>query len=615
MNAKSKLLFLVSDDRCAERTTATATLAWLAAQAGSEFDAYLEQEAQYRPAGGPISVPFTGNWHAEQFYFIANFFDITFCSMSTAPEVQYRREALAMGANVLTVRGPEEIAECYLDVFGSLGQPLPGKMVVLPAGPDLASGLEVEPFCYPDVYYSQALGVSAAAPDDQLRKLREAGVSVASVLYCDQGTRDRLAALGFQLEVVDELKPGDTYGAVTSRIADRWIDRAKGVGFGNQNVALKMMALSLRHDFVTLYEPVDWIAFAPKVGAYAEKVGNKLIWGQQTVDPGPSDHVITEFSKYDCAMSLWPTVVGPTIQEKILLPLDWLEKARAPWQEEYSDDFLEEKVRAGAIPVCYLMYAADLGHLTTFPRLFDLMAAWYGRCGIGFPSTWYDFSAETLQQMYIPERLGGVFPRVEPLVSSTGTGVGTEAKGFISKQTQLAMIGEALESIRRHVGVDKVPIGYLPWEDACPYYKHDEGEPMFDIPQELGFEYVVTYKAEGKQPQIVFEDGRFIVVNKQNVHWRGEGGVLGHTKLWEDKLAKADKSGWIIIDLDAPFWFQLPHYFDPVLPTHYNFEASLVELATCMRYVDGGGDSGKLFIAKPHEVVRFARILKRVGKL
>src|SRR5215471_16947983 len=130
MNAKPRLLFLVTDDRCAERTTATATLAWLAAQAGSEFDAYLEQGAQYRPAGGPISVPFTGNWHAEQFYFIANFFDITFCSISTAPEVQYRREALAMGANVLTVRGPEEIAECYLDVFGSLGQALPATVVV-----------------------------------------------------------------------------------------------------------------------------------------------------------------------------------------------------------------------------------------------------------------------------------------------------------------------------------------------------------------------------------------------------------------------------------------------------------------------------------------------------
>jgi len=611
----AKLLFLVTDSRCAERTTATATLAWLAAEAGCEFDAYVEQEAQGRPDGSVISVPFTGNWHAEQFYFVASFFDLTFCSISTAPEVQYRREAMAMGARAFPARGPEEIADLYLELFGHLGQALPRTMVVLPSGPDQATGLWVEPFCYPDVYYSRALGVSAAAPDDQLRKLREAGVQTAHLLYCDEATSERLSKLGFRVEVVDSLRPGDTHGSVTCRIADRWLDRAKGIGFGNQRVALKMMPLSLRHDYITLYEGGDWVGFAPKVGAYAEKVGNKLIWGQQTVEPRPTDNVITEFSKYDCAMSLGPTIVGPTIQEKIRLPLDWLEQAKAPWEEEYSDDFLEEKARAGAVPVCYLNYAADLGHLTTFPRLFDLMAAWYGRCGLAFPSTWYDFAGETLQQMYIPERLGGVFPRVEPLLSSTGTGVGTEAKGFITKKTLLAMLGEAIESIRRHVGPDKVPIGYLPWQDACPYYRHDEGEPQFDVPQELGFEYCVTYKDEGQPPHIVLDDGGFTAINKQNVHWRGEGGMLNHTKLWEERLVKAGKSGWIMIDLDAPFWYQLPNYFDPVLPTHYNFEASIVEIATCMRYVDGGGESGKLFLAKPHEVVRYARILKRLSKL
>jgi len=615
MAEKPKLLFLVTDDRCSERTTATATLAWLAAEAGIDFDAYVEMSARKRADGSVISTAFTGNWHAEQFYFVANSFDLTFCAISSASEVQYRREALAIGAEVFPTRAPSEVADLYLELFQRYRKPLPSSLVVLMAEPDPATGLWIEPFCYPEVFYRQALGVTAAAPDDQFRKLHEAGVQTAYLVYCDQATSERVSRLGFRVEVVDELKADDTYGAVTSRIADRWESRFKRVGFGDQEVTLKMLPLALRHDQMTFYEPKDWVGFAPKVGEYAAKVGNKLIWGQQTVDPRPSDHVITEFGKYDCAMSLGPTIVGPTIQEKIRLPLDWLEKTKAPWEDEYSDDLLEEKARAGAIPVCYLMYAADLGHLTTFPRLFDLMAAWYGRCGLGFPSTWYDFAAPALEQIYIPERLGGVFPRVEPLVSSTGTGVGTEAKGFITRETQLAMIGEAIESIRGHVGAGKVPIGYLPWEDACPYYKHDEGEPMFDIPRELGFEYVVTYKDEGKEPRIVFEDGKFVVVNKQNVHWRGEGGVLAHTKLWEEKLAKAGKSGWIMIDLDAPFWFQLPHYFDPVLPTHYNFEASMVEISTCMRYVDGGGESGKLFIAKPHEVVRFARILKRLGRL
>jgi len=111
----------------------------------------------------------------------------------------------------------------------------------------------------------------------------------------------------------------------------------------------------------------------------------------------------------------------------------------------------------------------------------------------------------------------------------------------------------------------------------------------------------------------VYQDGDFTVINKQNVHWRGEGGMLSHTKLWEEQLAGVGKLGWILIDFDAPFWFQLPHYFDPILPTHYQFEASMVEPATCLRYVDSGGDSGKLFIARPHEVVRYARMLQNKG--
>jgi hypothetical protein len=41
----------------------------------------------------------------------------------------------------------------------------------------------------------------------------------------------------------------------------------------------------------------------------------------------------------------------------------------------------------------------------------------------------------------------------------------------------------------------------------------------------------------------------------------------------------------------------------------------MVEMATCMRYVDGKGDSGRLFIARPHEVVRYARLLREMGLL
>lgn len=606
--ARTPLLFFASDNTCTERTAAMATLAWLAAAAGSEFDAYM-------PVASPIFGAFTGNWHGEQFYFLANCFDLTFCSLSPSPIVQYRREAATFGARLLPHRGPQQLAAFYRELFALYRQPLPGAMVVIPAPRDEAGGFNLEPYCYADIFYRRALGVSSAASDPVLEELRAAGVRKAELVYCEGAVAARLERLGFAVETIDRVAAGDTYAGITTRIADRWLSRGKGIAFGNQPLILKMLPFLLRHDLLTLYEPDKWREFARTVGEYAHRLGNPLVWGNQTVGARVTDDVITEFSKYDVAMSLGVAICGPTVQEKLKLAPEWLPAARAPWAEEYGDDFLEQKAREGAVPVCYLLYAADLGHLASLPRICDIMASSYGRCGLAFPSTWYDFHGEALQQLYVPHSLGGVFPRVEPLVSSVGVGVGTEAQGFLTKKTQLALLAQAVESIKRHVGADKVPPGYLPWQDTCPYYHHNTAEPQFDIPREAGFEYSVTYKDEGQAPHIVHQDGNFLVLNKQNVHWRVEESLLNHTRRWEKELVGPGPSGWIIIDLDAPFWFQIPFYYDPKSSSHYTFEASVVAFAAALRYVERGGESGKLFPAKPHEVVRFARILRRLGRL
>jgi hypothetical protein len=618
--ARPSLLFFVSDAGCAERTAATATLAWLAGRAGSEFDAYIPVRLFRRPGSPAISPSITGNRHDAQFYFLANCFDLTLCSLSTGPQLPYRREAATFGARVLPSRHPDELAAFYRELFALYGQPLPDLLVVIPAPQDSAGAgapLDLEPYCYADIFYRAALGVSAAVSGTVLQELRAAGVRHAAVLYCGDEVAARLERHGFTVETLDRVQPDDTYGSVTARIAGRWLARGKGIAFGNQELTVKMLPFLMRHDLLTLYEPQQWQAFAATVGSYAHRLGNPLVWGNQTVEPRPADDVITEFARHDVAMSLGVGICGPTVQERLRLAEDWLPLARAPWEAdyEYPDDVLEQKAREGAIAVCYVLYAADLGHLTVYPRLFDVMAAWYGRCGLAFPSTWYDFNAEALQQLYLPESRGGVFPRVEPLLSSAGLGVATEAAGFLRPATFRRLLAQAIESIRRHVGPDKVPIGYLPWQDACPYYRRNSGEPQFDVLREAGFRYCITRKNEGDPPHIVYQDGDFVALNTQNVHWRVQGSLLAETQRWEQALVSAGRSGWILLDLDSPFWFQIPHYYDPELPAHYDFEASIVEFATALRYVDRGGESGRLFPARPHEVVRFARMLQRLGRL
>ena len=77
---------------------------------------------------------------------------------------------------------------------------------------------------------------------------------------------------------------------------------------------------------------------------------------------------------------------------------------------------------------------------------------------------------------------------------------------------------------------------------------------------------------------------------------------------WEKKMVAAKRAGWIMIGLDSPFWGMVPCYFGLA-----SKGLSLSELQKTMSYARDGGDSGKLFLAKPHEVVRFARLLKQRG--
>jgi hypothetical protein len=612
--SKQDLLLLVADDASTEKASASATLAWLAEEVNAEFETYITIAPTF---SRHASMSTNGSWHLQQFCFIASLYNVLYCAVSESKTLQFKRAAAAAG-QILSVVPPDQIADFYLTVFGHYDRPLPSEAVVIPAGRMLPGGEEpetpwIEPYCYPEIFYRKALGVSSAAPIEQWTKLVAAGVQRVYAVYCPQETVEQLQGLGLDVEVIDEVGADDTYGSLTKRLAERWIDKTEMMAFGNQYVALRSLGFYLRHRALVFYEPVEWEAYVKDISPYADRVGSRLVWGNQTVQQG-GDNAITEFGKYDMSMSLGIATVGMTVRENIKLPSDWLGEAPAPWEQECSDAYLEEQIDRGGIPVCYLLYAADLGHLGVFARLFDILCADFARCGVGFPSTWYDYAPEALEQIYIPHEQGGVFPRLEPLLSSTGLGVGTEAAGFMTRDTLLDQLQQAIASLKEHLGPRLLPLGYYPWQDACPYYKHQTAQPQWGVPVELGFDYCVTYKDEGQWPQIVYEKGDFVAINQQNVHWWGDGPVL-KTQEWEKRLIGESRCGWIMIGLDAPFWCQPPFYYDPDYPTFCKEETSVVELTAAMRYVAKGGESGKLFLAKPHEVVRYARLLREMGGL
>lgn len=609
---KRNLLFLFTDEWCPAAGVATATLSWIADKAGADFEAYV----CIRPKtwAGEI-LAFTGHGHAEQFYYAANFYEkVLYCALTDNPALQFKREVMAFGGDVVTTRKSGELAAFYRDIFEYFKLEFPQEIVLVPDRPKEGSAFWLQPYCYPDICFREALGVNAGAGAPNLARLKDAGAGKVSLLYCGPPEVEMARASGIATEVVDSTKDGDSYGSITCRIADRWMDRAKGVAFGDPHCTLKWMPFYLRERRLTLFEPVEWRAFTKTLSRYARKTGDMLVYGSQTVTP-MTDDVATEFAKEGLVMSLvgLDARIGLTIQSRRQLPVDWLKEIRPPWEEEYSDKFLHERAAKGGIPVCFLFYASDIGHLPALYRVLDLMLVDGMRCGLAFPSTWYDFQPQLVEQLYVPHRHGGVFPSVEPLLVSAGRGVATEAEGYLDADSLVASLKMAKAHIARHVGEKLVPIGYYPFQDACPAYKHETGEPQFAALEKAGLQYAVTYKHEQDFPQIVHQSERLTVLNQQTLHWFPNMEVLSpldKLKDWATRMPGHRRPGWILLGFDLPFYGLCPAYLGGAKP-----DVSMESILRAMQFARSGGKTGRLFLAKPHEVVRFARILHGLGSL
>lgn len=609
-SSKNKnLLFLFADEKSSATPAVIPTLAWLAEEAGVDFEAYV----CIRPkTWANRTLAFNGNGHREQFYYLANFYDkILYCSFTEVPTVQFKREVMAFGGEIVSSRKSDELFDFYHDLFSYFEKPMPKTLTILPERPESEEEIWISPYCYPDVYFGKTLGIIENIEENGLNVYKQAGIQNVSLVYCSEQANTLAKNTFKQSEIIDTILDNDTYGKITTRIADRWINSCKGVAFGDPSCTLKWAPFYLRENVISLYEPKDWKNFIKTVARYAEKTGNSIVYGNQMVTP-MDDNVVTYFSKEGMVMPLVGIDgrIGTTLQSSKTLPIDWLHDARAPWEDEYSDEFLKEQIQKGGIPVCFMLYAADLGHLPVLHRVLDLMLVEGVRCGLAFPTNWYDFQPELLEQLYIPIDLGGVFPNVEPVMVSAGVGVATEAKGFLDTKILATSLNEAKRVIAKHIGERLIPIGYYSFQDANPHYKPQTGEPQFDVIAEAGFDYAITFKRQDENARIVYERDKFIAINQQTKQW------FWHT--WDTELSKVKNQiqkvenrivseaphGWINFAFDMPSYGLAPNYL-----------RAMEALVEAMTYVTSGGNSKKLFIAKPHEVARYARILQKQNKL
>ncbi len=609
------LIFFYSHEQCPARATALPVLAWLAEKNGIDYDGYFCVRPSVVDIGD--AMPYTGNKHDQQFYYVANFYrHIYFFALTEETPIQFERFLQARGHTTIVKERSAALVDFYAQIFKIFEEPFPTRAVVFSSAkfqfPNervelgdfvIAGESRLDTYCYPEVFFRQALALHYELSDEQVARLVSLGLKKVYLMFCPSEARARFEGLGLEVETIDTVQPGDNYTSITGRIARRWLDQAKGFALGNDPITLRWTPKYLRERILPVAAVQSLPQAAELLGELTDHVGNKLVWGSQVYN----DMIISDVSKHDIVLSLVHDIeVGITIKNKIKLPNSWLNDSPAPWEVECSDDFLLEQLDAGRIPVCFVHYASDLGHLPIFARYLDLHSIDGIVDGLAFPASIWEYAEEQVEQLYISKEMGGVFPSAEPMLSSAGLGVATEAQGYLSSEALRGSLIEAVEIIKDRAGERHVPIGYYPFQDACPHYQHDTAEPPFEVFAEAGFEYMITYKHENQFPEIVYSDDNFIALNQQVEHWTSD--PMADLVKWEKVMIETRRKGWIIIGLDSPFWGMVPCYFGLA-----SKGLSLHELQKVMTYARDGGDSGRLFIVRPHEVARFARLLRERG--
>ncbi|HDP97628.1 MAG TPA: hypothetical protein ENN22_00385 [bacterium] len=614
---KSDLIFFYSHENCPARATALPVLAWLAEELNIPYDGYFCVKPSVADIGD--ALPFVGNQHHQQFHFVCNFYDhVYFFVLAEQEPIQFERFLMARGNCTILKHQANDLIEFYRSLFDIFQQPFPNSALIFSAQKfpfsneqiklgdfEIRGESRLDSFCYPEIFFRKSLGVHYELSDEHFLKLKSLDINRLYLIFCPADAEYRFSTLGFEVEVIDVKHEDDTLCDVSERIARRWLREAKGFALGNDPITLRWTPKYLRERILT----IGAVASLPKavtvLGELTTHVENKLVWGSQIFN----DLIISDASKHDIVLSLAHDVeVGITIKNQIKMSPGWIASSPAPWDEEYQDEQLVELMDSGKIPVCFVHYASDLGHLPVLPRLLDLHSIDGFKSGIAFPASWWEYAEELVEQLYLSKEMGGVFPDCEPLISSTGMGVATEARGYLSAEAYLKNLQNARAIISKYSSEKHVPIGHYAYQDACPRYEHNSAHPQFEVLLQAGFEYAISYKNENQFPQIVFSDDNFVAINQQVNHWSFD--PLGDLQTWEQNIISANKPGWIVIGMDSPFWGMVPCYFGIA-----SKGISLTDVQKAMTYANNGGESQRLVLVKPHEVARFALLVFQKGSL
>jgi hypothetical protein len=448
-----------------QKNAVAATLAWLVEQRQSLFEVYYDSRRAGRHYGGGTPGPFgllpgnegdlslltggllTGGRHAEALAAALQRFQTTvFCAGDVA-FANMLAGAAADGAAAVHRVDESDLIGLYDAVFSSFSSPWPRSAVMLNATPEGLEGIDA--YLWPEIFYRRALGIEASASDADLRALRDRRVQRILTCGIPAARQAALARLGFAVEDLRLQEAGDDYAALTARVAGRWEGRRRGWIVGDPVLASYWLPTACRERRAVIF------------GVPQSRVLDMVRDGlRSSVEPAVLGRQYDDSDFFTLSALGRPLQVvdpgRPPLPVLAAFPPRWCPPVSKPAAEDPDDEQLLAYAREGRVLVSLVFWTGMIREIENLYALMDLLAMTGLKAGLVLTAQSLAYRPSPLDLVGVPREQGGVFPGVEILLGSCGTGAAIES--LLRPEQLAAHLGTARQELAR-LGI---PVAWWP---------------------------------------------------------------------------------------------------------------------------------------------------------
>ncbi len=553
---KKKLWLFVAQRANPEVPAIVPTLAWLAEDAGIEFEMYLEDERDGRLFARSGSTVLGGG-HFQQFNYLLAAFEVEFIFLG---EPGLFNSSLALFGSMIIARGASA-----REIYAALAVDVESNPVIVPVEPPTSGKPDLRPYCYQDVYFRRGVGIPQGA--------------------C----------------------PEEDYRDFTLRLAERWVGQAEGVAFGDPDAVISMLATLCREKRVAVFGPrrklpsrevvasayaEECSSAAQDVCRLAETTGNRVIIGRQTCDGD-----LFTWSKSGVAIKIMDPN-RPPFPVVARVEHCWHNQSETIFDHEPDDATLGRWADEGKCLASLLVHSGEMAHNEAMLNLIELCMVTGLKLGVGVHAARYETCPQLWELISIPKAQGGALGLVEPVLHAGGTGVMAENACPPELLTEHCLT--ALQRIEKITGSAWRPRGHLPFMDSDMLTFTQTSPALYEVLETCGLEYTVSSALPGRN-QILSSTANHIVLN-QSTRSICTGSPYVRVSTVEDIQEKTPgpSPGWWLGVIDAPVVA-----FNPYVWRKGSRFMEIVEALT----------RGKWINVTPRVIARYAQALRCRGHI